>query len=78
VTGDARLYELVSTARRPARPTEVRPPVYRIQPGDTLSEIAARQLGDWSRWREIARLNHVDPNMLIPGETIRLPSRSAP
>jgi nucleoid-associated protein YgaU len=78
-TGHARLYELVpAAAPRPARPTEVRPLVYRIEQGDTLSEIAARELGDFSRWREIARLNHIEPELLIPGETIRLPSRSAP
>jgi hypothetical protein len=77
-TGDARLYELVPAARRPARQTEVRPVVYRIRPGDTLSEIAARHLGDWSRWREIARLNDLDPELLMPGQAIRVPSRSAP
>lgn len=31
--------------------------VITIQHGDTLQALAARGLGDWSRWRELAELN---------------------
>lgn len=47
---------------------------YRIQNGDSLWKIAARQLGDGERWKEIAALNpKLDPNRLIVGRSIALP-----
>jgi LysM repeat protein len=88
-TEDARLYELLPDSRPaaaapvidpspPAAPgarNAAPPRVYRIEPGDTLSEISARFLGSSTRWAEIAELNHLDPKRITPGETIRLPSR---
>jgi len=48
--------------------------VYIVKKGDTLSSIAAKQLGDASRWREIARLNNIrDPRDIRPGQRLRLP-----
>lgn len=82
-TDDARLYELVPAPRREAGPPAVsaprgavKPRVYRIKRGDTLSEVSARYLGRGSRWPEIAELNGLDSELLIPGETIRLPSKA--
>lgn len=66
----------------PARPTTsttsvvkpARPGTYAIQPGDTFSKIAKTQLGDASRWREIAALNPtVDVRMLRIGMELKLP-----
>jgi len=42
--------------------------------GDTLSSIAARKLGDASRWPELAKLNNLrDPHSIKEGQVIRLP-----
>jgi len=47
---------------------------YEIQNGDSLWKIAARELGDGERWKEIAALNpKLDPNRLIVGRAIALP-----
>lgn len=45
-----------------------------VRSGDTLSKIAAAELGDWRRFREIAALNGLrDPNSIRPGQVVRLP-----
>jgi nucleoid-associated protein YgaU len=50
--------------------------VYVVKAGDTLSSIAAKQLGDSSRWREIARLNNIrDPRNVKKGQKLRMPKR---
>jgi hypothetical protein len=42
--------------------------------GDTLVKIAARELGDPEKWREISRLNHNrQPDNVHAGERFRLP-----
>jgi hypothetical protein len=42
--------------------------------GEDLLSIAARELGDASRWVEIAQLNGLrDPRSITPGQAIRLP-----
>lgn len=42
--------------------------------GDTLVKIAARELGDPERWREISKLNHNrQPDNVKAGERFRLP-----
>ena len=47
---------------------------YTVKAGDTLSAIAAKHLGDWKRWEEIARLNGIrDPRRLQIGTKLRLP-----
>lgn len=47
---------------------------YTVKSGDTLSAIAARQLGSPSKWKQIADLNGIrDPNRLQVGQTLRLP-----
>jgi nucleoid-associated protein YgaU len=59
------------------------PPVvreYRVKAGDSLSAIARDTLGDLDRWHEIyaANRDHVaDPNLIVPGETLELPSTPA-
>ena len=42
--------------------------------GEDLLAIAARELGDADRWREIAELNGLrDPRAIAPGQTLRMP-----
>jgi nucleoid-associated protein YgaU len=42
--------------------------------GEDLASIAARELGDATRWREIADLNDIrDPRAIVIGQVLRLP-----
>lgn len=61
-------------ALRQVNSTSTTGSTYTVRPGDTLQSIAASQLGDSSRWTEIADLNAIrDPRNLTPGQTLRLP-----
>lgn len=45
-----------------------------VRPGENLSAIAGRELGDPARWREIAELNDIDdPEQLPAGKALQLP-----
>jgi hypothetical protein len=56
----------------PTRPTKAK--LYEVRSGDTLSSIAARVLGSYTRWPEIASLNDLhDPDRLAVGQRLRLP-----
>ncbi len=46
---------------------------YTVQRGDSLARIARRQLGKESRWREIARLNGLPNEVVVPGQILTLP-----
>jgi nucleoid-associated protein YgaU len=49
---------------------------YVVQAGDSLSKIAKALLGDAARWPEIFELNKdqiKDPNLIYPGQELRLP-----
>lgn len=47
---------------------------YTVKKGDTLSAIAAHQLGSYKRWPEIAKLNNIrDPKKIKPGQVLKLP-----
>lgn len=49
-------------------------PTYTVKKGDALTDIAARELGDYKRWVEIARLNNIrDPKSIHPGQKLRMP-----
>jgi len=55
-------------------PTKPVPATYRIKKKDTLVKIAVYFYGDGSKWRDIAKLNHInDPNHLRVGRIIKLP-----
>jgi nucleoid-associated protein YgaU len=52
---------------------------YVVQSGDTLGEIASRELGSAARWTEIQKLNPtIDPSRLAVGTKLTLPASSAP
>lgn len=60
-----------SNNRFPTRPV---PKTYKIKKGDTLVKIAVYFYGDGSKWRDIAKLNHLrDPNHPKVGKVIKLP-----
>ena len=49
---------------------------YVIVKGDTLSKIAKRHYGDADQWRKIFEANKdviEDPDLIYPGQSIRLP-----
>ena len=51
---------------------------YIVKEGETLTEIATRELGSFSAWRDIATLNSIDDPSSIPtGRTLRLPIKVA-
>ncbi len=51
---------------------------YVVKSGDTLGEIARRELGASARWTEIAALNgNLDPKRLRTGMTLKLPAGAA-
>ena len=50
--------------------------VYVVKSGDSLSKIAKEQYGDASRWSEIFEANKdeiKDPNLIRPGQELRIP-----
>ncbi len=55
---------------------------YVVRRDDSLWTIAARELGDASRWRELYALNRKavgsDPSYLLPGTVLRLPHGRSP
>ncbi|HEY9857253.1 MAG TPA: glucosaminidase domain-containing protein [Stenomitos sp.] len=54
---------------------------YTVQSGDSLSKIAQRTLGNGNRWREIYDLNRDvlnNPNLIRPGQVLKLPGGSSP
>ncbi len=78
----------------PAPPADTLPPApvaggptYTVQPRDTLGRIAARYLGDWTRFEEILELNRghpqpdganlTDPGLIRPGWLLVLPPDAA-
>jgi len=62
---------------KPAGQSPTRPAgSYVVQEGDSLSRIAARQLGDANRYLEIAKLNALkDPDSLTVGTPLKMPAR---
>lgn len=55
-------------------PTPNRDRTYTVQPGDTLSLIAKRRLGNAGRFSEIAALNGIqNPNVISVGQVLRIP-----
>lgn len=62
-----------------SRPTEKKKSVsnYVVKKGDTLWDLADRNLGSGRRWREIAKLNGIkNPRRLQIGTKLKIPPRS--
>lgn len=70
---------------QPSPPAPVPPPVpptalrvYRVVPGDSLSLIARKMLGDGNRWPDIYNLNRdtigSNPDLIFPGQELKLPN----
>ena len=50
---------------------------YIVKRGDTLWEIAGTQVGDSTRWSEVARLNQLrPPYLIVTGQTLLLPAKA--
>ena len=66
---------------KPVPPPKPTPPpadyiTYVVQSGDTLSEIAVRY---GTTYQALAALNNIsDPNLIHPGQTVRVPEKSGP
>ena len=61
-----------------SRPTEASTPSrdYTIRSGDSLSKIAKQFYGDAADWQKIYQANKdtiKDPNMIYPGQKIKIP-----
>jgi len=53
---------------------------YTVRPGDTLSSIAQRFYGHAADWRRLYQANRSvvhDPDMIFPGEVLKIPGRTA-
>jgi len=69
---------VVATTNAPVEAQPVRPALYVVKEGDTLSEIAERYLDGASHWPEIVAVNPgLVPERLRTGRTIRLPAVEA-
>jgi nucleoid-associated protein YgaU len=63
----------------PARPIETEKR-YTVVAGDSLSKIAKREYGDAGAWRRIYDANRdivKDPDLIHPGQQLRIPSSDA-
>ena len=48
--------------------------LYTVAEGETLGEIARRELGSYQMWRKIVALNNInDPSRISPGDVLRMP-----
>lgn len=69
-----------SSSTAPSRPSPSSSPstakTYVVKEGDSLSKIAKREYGDADDWRKIFEANRdviKDPDLIYPGQTLKLP-----
>lgn len=68
-----------ASTRRVTTPTQPARATYVVRSGDSLERIARRELGDGSRWREVAELNGIaNPNLVRVGQKLAMPGSKAP
>ena len=61
----------------PEAPAAAPAQMYQVQAGDSLSKIAKAHYGDPMKYKEIFEANQPmlkDPNMIYPGQTLRIPA----
>ncbi|MFO7898402.1 MAG: LysM peptidoglycan-binding domain-containing protein, partial [Planctomycetota bacterium] len=64
------------TSGRTTEPSRNQVWVYTVKSGDTLSEIAERELGRTARYPEVAELNHLaKPYRIRAGQKLKMPPR---
>ena len=67
------------SAPAPAQPTAAPTKTYTVQPGDTLSAIAKKFLGNASEYMEIYSANRdqlTDPDKIKPGQVLKIPQHT--
>jgi nucleoid-associated protein YgaU len=77
VVGDIRV-EAVAAAPKAAAATAPAQVTYTVQPGDTLSEIAKKHLGNANAYMDIfnANLDQLqDPDKVRPGQVLKIPAK---
>ena len=65
-----------STAPTPAAPTPA-VKTYVVKKGDSLSKIAKHEYGNANDWRKIFEANRdiiKDPDLIFPGQTLKIPA----
>ena len=65
-----------SSSTAPDQADSPRSRTYVVTKGDSLSAIAKREYGDINAWRRIYEANRdviKDPDLIYPGQTLRLP-----
>ena len=65
-----------SSTARPPEPTMNAGRTYTVVKGDSLSKIAKREYGDPAQWPRIFEANRdtiQNPDLIYPGQTLRLP-----
>jgi LysM repeat protein len=51
---------------------------YTVKAGDSLWDIAKRELGSGARWQEIAAANNISGTLIRPGQQLNIPGKTAP
>lgn len=65
--------QAASAPQTPQNTTAVGEQTYTVRSGDSLWAIAAKQLGDGTRYNEIKTLNGLTSNTIHAGQTLKLP-----
>lgn len=73
--GERKLGVSAPSAERRDKPAPATGRTYLVKSGETLGEIASRELGSFARWSEIAQLNgNLDPKKVRAGMKLALPA----
>ena len=76
VPGDVVVKNTAARRSRTGGSGSAKAKTYTVRRGDTLSTIAAKQLGDYRQAGELAKLNGIrDPKNLRAGQKLKLPTR---
>ncbi|MFC2085826.1 LysM peptidoglycan-binding domain-containing protein [Bacteroidota bacterium] len=76
IDGVSRVDSAYLRVRQPEPEPEPQPKFYTIQAGDSLSRIAKAHYGDAMKWNALFEANREvikDPDLIYPGQQIRIP-----